>query len=236
MPRGGRETRARPSRTRTSRWRCAFLDAQVEAFCDNRAGCMLSAALQTSASDHRIEARHAAGLRAAMVRTVRERLEQAVMDGDLDRSSDPALLASFLCGLVHGLSTLARDGASRDLAAGFVETVLAGVLTARAAGQVSCVAPESSPRLSPSGRTEPANDASLSRAGDDSSLADRLADLVSQVPGATERELTDLLYGDAAGPGRLTFWCHLLLNRGVIERSGAGGKQDPYRYRLAGAA
>lgn len=76
----------------------------------------------------------------------------------------------------------------------------------------------------------------LSLVTDGSLLADRLAELVRQVPGATERELTDLLYGDAAGPGRLTFWCHLLLNRGVIERSGVGGRQDPYRYRFTGAA
>jgi AcrR family transcriptional regulator len=90
----------------------AFLRAQTHGDRNDgrRRGCMLTAALQTSAEDHAPEARHAVALRAKMARPIRERLERAVRDGQLPARSDLKALATCLTGLVHGLSTLARDG------------------------------------------------------------------------------------------------------------------------------
>lgn len=88
----------------------ALLERQVEVFVEQK-GCMLSDAMQTHARDHALEARHARRLRNAMISVVKERLEEAVCDGELDRSKDVRLLATYLVTQVHGLSVLARDGA-----------------------------------------------------------------------------------------------------------------------------
>ncbi|WP_395942822.1 TetR/AcrR family transcriptional regulator [Brevundimonas sp.] len=93
-----------------------LLDQQVAVFADRRhQGCMLTSALQTHARDHALEAKHARRLRAAMIGVVRERLDRATRDGELDRSRDGALLATFIVGQIHGLSTLARDGATPEM-------------------------------------------------------------------------------------------------------------------------
>lgn len=44
---------------------------------------------------------------------ITERLARAVTDGDLPASADPATLAEYLIIVINGLSTRARDGATR---------------------------------------------------------------------------------------------------------------------------
>ena len=44
---------------------------------------------------------------------IAERLSRAVGDGDLPDSADPAALAEYLIIVINGLSTRARDGATR---------------------------------------------------------------------------------------------------------------------------
>lgn len=107
-----------------------FLTAQARhARADGRRrGCMLTAALQTSAADHAIEARHAAALRAKMQRPIRERLERGVRSGQLPARTDVRILAICIAGLVHGLSILARDGVDVSVLDGFIEAGLSGLL------------------------------------------------------------------------------------------------------------
>lgn len=101
--------------------RCARADGR-------RRGCMLTAALQTSAEGHALEARHATALRAKMARPIRDRLERGVRDGQLPASTDTRTLATCLTGLVHGLSTLARDGVEVSVLDRFAEAGLSGLL------------------------------------------------------------------------------------------------------------
>lgn len=107
----------------------AFFVQQVEAFQGDGdpCGCMLSSALLTSGEDHREEARHASALRRLMIRTVRERLDRAVLNRELPVGTDTRSLAACVCGMVHGLSTLARDGASHRVLSDFAALGLAGL-------------------------------------------------------------------------------------------------------------
>lgn len=116
----------------------AFLRSQVrEARADGRRrGCMLTAALQTSAVDHALEARHAAALRARMARPIRECLERGVRSGQLSARTDLQTLAICITGLVHGLSSLARDGVAAPALDGFADAGLSGLLAQARAGDV----------------------------------------------------------------------------------------------------
>ncbi len=102
-----------------------LLDQQAAVFVGEH-GCMLTGALQTHARDHAPEAKHARRLRAAMVGVVRERLDLAVRDGELDRSKDGRLLATFVVAQIHGLSTLARDGADAEMLRAVARIALQG--------------------------------------------------------------------------------------------------------------
>jgi AcrR family transcriptional regulator len=106
----------------------ALIDQQVSAFCEARSGCMLSAALQTSASDHAVEARHAAALRATMIRVIRWRLDQAVLERALPRATDTTVMATCVAALIHGLSTLARDGLGCDILSAVGQSGIKGLM------------------------------------------------------------------------------------------------------------
>lgn len=80
---------------------------------DHPPGCMIvtSATNCTAASSHvqQILAQY----RGQMEAGIRERLERGVREGDLADDSDTAALASFYVTVSQGMSTQARDGASR---------------------------------------------------------------------------------------------------------------------------
>jgi hypothetical protein len=58
----------------------------------------------------------------------------------------------------------------------------------------------------------------------------RLQALVRERPGATAAEMARLLFGAAGTPARLQLALTLLQARGLIRRSGAGGRGDPFVY------
>lgn len=92
-----------------------LLRAQVDSLGGSQACAgMLTRALQTHAPEHALEARHATRLRAGMVRVVRRRLETAVVEGELARSQDVAIIAAYVMTLIHGLAVLAHDGVERE--------------------------------------------------------------------------------------------------------------------------
>ena len=61
-------------------------------------------------------------------------------------------------------------------------------------------------------------------------LADVLTFIIKSGPGRTEAQLAEAIFADKGYQQRVDEDCHVLVNRGVIERRGAGGPADPFRY------
>ena len=61
-------------------------------------------------------------------------------------------------------------------------------------------------------------------------ISDVLLFLIENGPGRTEAELAEAIFGKQGYQQRVNSDCNLLLNRGIVERQGAGGQLDPYRY------
>ena len=54
--------------------------------------------------------------------------------------------------------------------------------------------------------------------------------LIQHGPGRTEIELARAIYGEGATQQQVNQVCSLLESRGLVERRGAGGQSEPYRY------
>ena len=67
------------------------------------------------------------------------------------------------------------------------------------------------------------------------SIADDIEALVARRSGLTEAEIAVALFGAAGYPARVARACITLLKSRRIERSGRGGRSDPFRYFLKGA-
>lgn len=65
-------------------------------------------------------------------------------------------------------------------------------------------------------------------------VAFRIEELVANEPGMTEAQLSQTIFGDEGYQQRVNSNCRRLIAAGKIERSGDGGRLDPYKYRLAG--
>ena len=65
-------------------------------------------------------------------------------------------------------------------------------------------------------------------------VADQIEALVTHRPGLTEAEIAAALFGEAGSPQRISNACRGLMKSRRIERSGRGGRNDPFRYFLAG--
>jgi hypothetical protein len=61
-------------------------------------------------------------------------------------------------------------------------------------------------------------------------VADKVEALMSRCPGLTEFEIAAALFGDATNLHRVSTPCRRLIKNGQIERSGRGGRNDPFRY------
>lgn len=104
----------------------AMLIASAHAFTQDGCphGCLLgTAALSVSkeADDVRI---HLAEIRATIEKRVRNRIARAVVDGEMNKNVDPDALAGFTMATIQGMSTLARDGASRKKLMSIIETAM----------------------------------------------------------------------------------------------------------------
>jgi AcrR family transcriptional regulator len=64
--------------------------------------------------------------RAGNVRQLRRRLERAVAEGELSGTIDPRAIATFYASVQHGMSILARDGASRKTLLSVADTAMSG--------------------------------------------------------------------------------------------------------------
>lgn len=66
-------------------------------------------------------------------------------------------------------------------------------------------------------------------------IKDKLAELIRARPGLTATELSEELFGSKEGyQQRVNQDCNLLLDDGVVERRGEGGRSDPFRYFATG--
>ncbi len=61
-------------------------------------------------------------------------------------------------------------------------------------------------------------------------VADEVEALVIRHPGLTEAEIATALFGTGSDPNRVSTPCRSLMKSGRIERSGRGGRNDPFRY------
>ncbi|MGV9281857.1 TetR/AcrR family transcriptional regulator [Streptomyces sp. NPDC003730] len=77
-------------------------------------GCLLSSAVMTDSTSTLDASAYFAELQSSNERTLRERVERAVREGDLAADTDPATLTGLVQSLWHGLSVRARLGASRE--------------------------------------------------------------------------------------------------------------------------
>lgn len=77
-------------------------------------GCLLaSSAISCSAAAHDVQ-NHLAGIRRGIEERLRSKIAEAVETGDMTRGTDPEILAAHVMSVIQGMSTLARDGASRE--------------------------------------------------------------------------------------------------------------------------
>jgi hypothetical protein len=61
-------------------------------------------------------------------------------------------------------------------------------------------------------------------------IMDVLAFLIEKGPGRTEAELAEAIFGSAGYQQRVNQDCAMLDRRGIVDRRGAGGPADPFRY------
>ena len=105
-----------------------MLDGAVTAFTadDRPKGCLLASAA-LSCSDAALDVRQSLGaIRRGMEAQVHNRIAVGIAQQELSADSDAEALAGMAIALVQGLSTLARDGASREKLARIVATAFQG--------------------------------------------------------------------------------------------------------------
>ncbi|MBC7842183.1 MAG: TetR/AcrR family transcriptional regulator [Gemmatimonadaceae bacterium] len=106
-----------------------LLEASVIGFtgADTPPGCLLaSAAISCSAQAGDVQA-ELASMRIGIEAQLRERLARGVCDGDLHAATEVDSVAAHVMAVIQGLSTLARDGATRAKLDGVVREVMRGI-------------------------------------------------------------------------------------------------------------
>ena len=88
-------------------------------------GCLLASAATVGSPESLDVQEHLAELRRSIEARLRRRIERAVQSGELAPDTDADALAGHVFAVVQGMSTLARDGASRDKLSRVVEMALA---------------------------------------------------------------------------------------------------------------
>jgi AcrR family transcriptional regulator len=87
-------------------------------------GCMLMSA--TIASPDEIDVQEATmKLRGTVERALRGRIERGIRDGELPGATDAAALASFYLAVIQGMSSQARDGATRKKLSAIADAAMA---------------------------------------------------------------------------------------------------------------
>ena len=66
-------------------------------------------------------------------------------------------------------------------------------------------------------------------------IAEVLLFLIEKGPGRTETQLAEAIFDSRAYQQRVNQDCQLLVSTGAVERRGAGGQSDPFKYYVKGA-
>jgi 3-isopropylmalate dehydrogenase len=74
----------------------------------------------------------------------------------------------------------------------------------------------------------------IERLGAATTIAELILSLVARRPGLTEAQIAEELFAGQGYQQRVNSDCTLLVRRGKLQRSGAGGAADPFRYHPAG--
>lgn len=77
-------------------------------------GCLVANGAIRCAPEHRTAAKETSAIRRMGKDAIRQRLEQAIADGELEKDTDAEILAAYYSSVVQGMSVQAVDGASRD--------------------------------------------------------------------------------------------------------------------------
>lgn len=81
---------------------------------DRPGGCMISSGALALAEENRAVEQHVADLRRTALAAYRDRLERAIVEGELRPDTDPDALARFIATVIQGMSVQGHDGASTE--------------------------------------------------------------------------------------------------------------------------
>ena len=87
-------------------------------------GCLLASSAISCSESARDVREILAGLRKAIEASLRDKIRRSICDGSLPSQADPAALAAHTMSVIQGMSTLARDGASRATLMRVVNTAM----------------------------------------------------------------------------------------------------------------
>ena len=106
-----------------------LLEASVVGFTgdDTPPGCLLASAALSCSSESADVQSELASIRVGIETQLRERLALGLHNGELDAATDVEAVAAHVMAVIQGISTLARDGASRTKLAGVVRIVMRGL-------------------------------------------------------------------------------------------------------------
>lgn len=108
------------------------------------AGCMITAAVLTCATENRPIAEHVAGMRRATLARFEACIRQGVDQGELPAGTDTAALARYFGAVLQGMTVQAQDGADEAELLGIVEVAMR-VWPARSTGGTRGRRPTASP-------------------------------------------------------------------------------------------
>ena len=113
---GGFATRALAEEPTARLAMARILQEAVETYTqrDRPKGCMVVVAATNCASENAVVQEWLAGLRRSRTRSLVERIELAIAEGELPAATDAGALGDTFAVFLHGLSGQARDGVSRS--------------------------------------------------------------------------------------------------------------------------
>jgi AcrR family transcriptional regulator len=88
-------------------------------------GCLLASSLVSSSTEADAVRESLAAIRRSIEAALRARIERDIREGILPSGSDAEILAGHVFAVIQGMSTLAKDGASRTKLLGIVDRVMA---------------------------------------------------------------------------------------------------------------
>jgi AcrR family transcriptional regulator len=95
---------------------CGLLQAAATGFtgADTPSGCLLASSTVSCSAAAADVQEALAGIRRAIERRLTDKIVQAIDTGQMDAATDAEALAAHTMAVIQGMSTLARDGATRE--------------------------------------------------------------------------------------------------------------------------